>query len=87
MFEVFFSGPAKKAVRNADADLRRRLEGLFQVLRVSPVPAGEYDLRKLEGMEDKYRVRLGAYRVVYSVLFDAREIHVLKIERRDEHTY
>jgi len=86
-FEVFFSNKAKKFIQKCEPKFRARLRELFLVLGESPVPASSFDLKKIEGREDWYRIRLSSYRVQYEVRHESKEIHVMKIERRDEHTY
>lgn len=45
-----------------------------------------YDLKKLKGREDIYRVRKGRIRIVYRVAED-KKIYLLAIERRNDTTY
>jgi len=87
LFEVFFSNQAKKFIDNCEPTLRDRLKILFKVLADAPVPAKDFDTRKLEGTEDCYRIRLSSYRILYQARFHERQVHVLKIERRSETTY
>ena len=51
-------------------------------LASSPRPHGA---KKLE--DDLHRIRVGRYRVIYSVDDRAREIILLKVAKRDERTY
>ncbi len=87
MFEVTYSRKADKFIAKSPEKLRRILKELFLVLRANPFPAQEYDLRKITGMEDTYRVRLSSYRVVYCVDTESKKIKILKVERRDDGTY
>ena len=87
-FTVFYSNKAKKFIqKKADAKLRQRLLDLVGVLEESPVPSRAYDVRKLEGQDEFYRIRLSSYRVIYRVKWEEKEVDVLEIERRDEATY
>lgn len=45
-----------------------------------------YDLKKLKGRNDIYRVRKGRIRIIYRVLENG-EIYLLAIERRSDTTY
>ena len=47
------------------------------------MPADIYDVKKLRGLKDTYRVRIGDLRLIYEVLWDAREIHILVLEGRE----
>jgi len=61
---------------------RRRVLGLLLTLRENPVPAEYYDVRKLRGYTDIYRVRIGDIRVIYEILWEEREVDVLLVEWR-----
>lgn len=68
--------------------MRERVEQLFNVLEQYPVPRElHYDLSKIEGREDSYRIRLSNFRVIYRVYWDEKVLRIEKIERKDEHTY
>ncbi len=68
--------------------MRARVEDLFKVLEQEPVPAAfHYDLRKVEGEGDTYRIRLSSYRVVYLVLWAEHIVRIGRIERKSETTY
>lgn len=73
-----FSNQAGKFVEKADLKLRERLRQLFVRLCENPVPAKEYDLKKIVGEEDTYRIRLSSYRVVYAVYWNEGKVRVLK---------
>ncbi len=87
MFEVRFSNKAEKAINKSDRKLRKRLKELFEKLKQNPVPAREYDLRKIAGEEDTYRIRLSSFRTTYTVYGEQKIIRVIKVERRKESTY
>jgi len=48
----------------------------------NPVPAPEYDVKKLAGMHDTYRIRIGGIRIEYKVDWESKRIGVLRIEFR-----
>ncbi len=56
--------------------------GLIDVLTSNPFPWKQFDLKKIEGSEDTYRIRFGKYRVIYYVDKRQKKIHVLKFEIR-----
>ena len=87
MFAVNLSNKAKKQFGSMDPQMHSRVKQLFLVLEHRPMPFGAYDLKKLKGEENTYRVRLSSYRVVYKVNPEQMLVDVAKIERRSEHTY
>jgi mRNA interferase RelE/StbE len=66
VFRIAISNRAEKALKRY-GDSRVRLLELFSVLRDNPVPAEYYDVKKVVGRDEVYRVRLGGMRVVYGV--------------------
>lgn len=60
--------------------LRESLNGLEQ----QPRPQG---VRKIKGLEDAYRIRVGSFRIVYDIYDDALLILILQVSRRNEATY
>lgn len=83
MFHVIISRGAGKSLRRIPEHYRRRVLELLLILRDNPVPAEYYDIKKLKGYANLYRARIGDIRVIFEVLWDEREIHVLLIERRE----
>jgi mRNA interferase RelE/StbE len=63
--------------RSTRARLATRIQGLAH----HPRPSGS---QKLAGDEERYRIRQGAYRIVYGVDDATREVLVVKIGHRRE---
>lgn len=87
MFEIRFSNTSEKFIKKCDSKLKKRLQGLFEKLMFNPVPAKKYDLRKIAGEDNLYRIRLSSHRTIYSVYWEEKTIRLIKIERRKESTY
>jgi mRNA interferase RelE/StbE len=79
----------------ADRDLERLKKRIqrhdFERLRVAirglasgPRPQG---VRKIEGAERAYRIRVGSYRVVYEIYDNENLVLILQVARRTETTY
>ena len=60
---------------------RQRLVARIEALAEDPRPSG---CEKLAGRSDRYRVRQGDYRVVYSVDDAARIVQIVKVGHRRE---
>ncbi|HAS28258.1 MAG TPA: hypothetical protein DCR59_03675 [Dehalococcoidia bacterium] len=60
--------------------LRESLNGLAQ----QPRPQG---VRKIKGLENAYRIRVGSFRIVYDIYDDLLLILILQVSRRNEATY
>jgi mRNA interferase RelE/StbE len=84
LFQVIISRRAEKAIERLPKSYKKRILELLLVFRDNPVPAEYYDVKKLRGYRDTYRVRIGDLRIIYEVLWDAKKVHVLLIEQREK---
>ncbi len=87
MFEIFLSNAALKTLKNLDNRIVQKAKKALLTLKSSPLPIKEYDIKKVEGTEDTYRLRIGNHRIIYKINWDVKEIYILKISRRNEKTY
>lgn len=87
MIEVELGNRAKKQFFELEPKMRRRVEELIEFLKNEPVPFREYDLRKLKGEEEGFRVRLSRFRVTYYFFKRQGTIQIAKIEPRTDSTY
>jgi mRNA interferase RelE/StbE len=83
LFEVTVSQRATKASKNLQDHYKHRVIELLLVLRENPVPAEQFDIKKLKGYTDTYRARIGDLRVIYEVLWSEHTINVLLIALRE----
>ncbi len=60
----------------------RRVLLVLEVLSQNPTPAPEYDVKKLAGMHDAYRIRIGEIRIEYAVDWKSKRIGILGVEFR-----
>lgn len=72
--------------RSAEVDLRRLAEPIFTrvnerilALRDDPRPTG---VRKLQGQQEGWRIRVGDYRVIYLIDDTARLITIVRVRHR-----
>ena len=62
----------------------KRILSMIAELATNPY-AG--DVRKMQGEEDVWRRRVGAYRIFYEVLSEKKAVYVYQVERRTSTTY
>ncbi|AIY91042.1 type II toxin-antitoxin system RelE family toxin [Geoglobus acetivorans] len=74
----------EKVLRNLPKAHYRKFLEFIGILEYEPVPVKNFDITKLEGTGnlDIYRVRLGDYRVIYSVNWRDKVIKILKLKPR-----
>ncbi|NJL29381.1 MAG: type II toxin-antitoxin system RelE/ParE family toxin [Thermoanaerobaculia bacterium] len=80
-FEIEWKRSATRELRNLAPDARRRILAAVQSLAANPRPHGS---RKLVGAENSWRVRIGDYRVVYSIFEAALIIEIVRVGHRRE---
>ena len=76
--EVIFKKSARKELSKLDKKLGQRILNKVMLLENNPYPTGNKKL------EDGYRIRIGNYRVVYTINKEAKKIIVIKIRHRKE---
>ncbi|MFN2384320.1 MAG: type II toxin-antitoxin system RelE/ParE family toxin [Gemmatimonadota bacterium] len=79
--EIRFAPSAARTFRALPVALRRRLAAKIDGLAEDPRPHGA---KKLTGMKDVYRLRVGEYRVIYAIRSKELVVLVLKIGHRGE---
>ncbi len=82
MYEVVIHAKAEKEYKKLPERIKRAFAKAMLILQTNPYPFREYDLKKLRGSENIFRIRVGDYRLVYSVEKNLKRIAVLKIEHR-----
>lgn len=80
-YSLEISRTAEKQLRKLPAAPRRRVARAMLALGDEPHPPGS---RKLAGYDDVFRIRVGVYRVLYSVSGRRLVIIILKIGHRKD---
>lgn len=82
MYNIVYDTKAFKFLKKADAKLRKTLQEKIKMLSVDPY-SSQLDIKKLKG-RDGYRLRVGQYRILYSVDNDIVTIYIVDIAHRKE---
>jgi len=81
-YKIFWRNSAKKELRNLPKDFISKIINSVSELSVNPFPAG---VKKLKGNDDnEFRIRIGNYRVIYTVQNDVLIIEVIKVGHRKD---
>jgi mRNA interferase RelE/StbE len=80
-YTVKFVTSAAKEFRSLSGDIKRRVGIAVEKLRQTPRPAG---VRKLQGHERLYRIRVGQYRIVYEIDDQANLVRITRVRHRRE---
>ena len=81
IYEIEISRSAERQLRRLDRAAQERVGAAIRALARDPRPRGS---RKLQGYEDVFRVRVGSYRVLYSISGSTLIIVILKRGHRKE---
>lgn len=80
-YRIEFRQAARRALADLPTAAQRRLDAAILGLAQDPRPRG---CKKLAGEADLWRIRVGLYRVVYTVKDDVLLVLVVKIGHRRE---
>ena len=80
-FVVTFARSARKELECLEAPLVQRIWTRIEALTTDCLPAG---CKKLAGTSDLWRIRIGAYRVIYTIDDRNRVVDVVAVRHRRE---
>jgi mRNA interferase RelE/StbE len=80
-YAVRVSRSAQKDIRSLDGAVRGRVIRALRALETDPRPVG---CRKLVGAQNRWRVRVGDYRVIYVVDDAGRVIEIVAVRHRSK---
>jgi mRNA interferase RelE/StbE len=80
-YKITFARSARKELQILPANLVARIVPRIDALAKSPRPAG---CRKLAGEENLWRIRIGDYRIVYSIYDSDRVVDIARVRHRSK---
>ncbi len=80
-YRIEWKRSAEKELRKLSRDVIPRIIAAVADLSANPTPEG---VRKLAGSESSYRIRVGDYRIVYSVFHDVLVVEIVRVGHRKE---
>ena len=84
MYEIVIHKKFIRKLREMERPSLDKIANLMEILKTDPIPWKNFDIRKIQGEKDMYRVRIGKYRLIYFVDKNTKMIHILKIETREK---
>jgi mRNA interferase RelE/StbE len=67
--------------RKLPIDVQKRIQTKINDLAIQPRPNG---IKKLQGDDNSYRIRVGEYRVVYEIDDEILIVTIIKVKHRSE---
>ena len=80
-YQVIIQQSAQKQLRLLPVEISSRIDPRLKALANDPRPAG---CIKLKGEENRWRIRIGDYRVIYTINDTTFTIFILKVSHRRE---
>ncbi len=81
MYDIFLERRAERDLKALSAEEFHRIVAAIQALAGSPRPSG---CRKISESKSDWRIRVGAYRIIYEIDDKARAIRVMRVRHRPE---
>lgn len=86
MVEITWSRTAQKQLQRIDMCYRKSIKDKVAELKGFPLVA--LDFKKLSGSENRFRLRVGTYRVIFDVEDgEPKILEIKEIKRRSTNTY
>ena len=82
-FNVRVKRRAFRVLGRLPKSYRLRVLEVLDELSANPIPFRKYDLKKLKGFEDTFRIRTGDIRIVYSIDWSSKTVIVHYIGPRE----
>lgn len=67
MFKVEAKKRTLKILKSFDEERKNKIKEIIATLKNEPVPFRKFDIAKLRGYENTYRIRIGNLRIIYKV--------------------
>lgn len=81
IYKVEFTKGARKLFRKLSQELQDRIQSKIDDLAIQPRPDG---VKKLQGEEHSYRIRVGEYRIVYEIYDDILLVSIVRVGHRNK---
>jgi len=86
-FKLKPSKRIRKQLEKFERKSKLNLLDLFLKLKENPVPVKEFNVVKLSGSKNTYRIRIQRIRIIYDVYWKEKKIEILKVDRKKDRTY
>ncbi|MGC9997770.1 MAG: type II toxin-antitoxin system RelE/ParE family toxin [Terriglobia bacterium] len=80
-YSVTFARSARKELEGLDRPLVDRIFPVIESLAQNPRPA---KCKKLSGIQNRWRIRIGDYRVIYQISDDEKVVDIVAVRHRRE---
>lgn len=84
-YELFISKDAQKFIKNLPIEGTKFLKAFREIIKDHPL-CSNYDIKKIKGkdVDDLFRLRLGKYKAIFTVVDNVLKVFVLEIDSRGD---
>jgi mRNA-degrading endonuclease RelE of RelBE toxin-antitoxin system len=87
VFYVELTHRAEKEYAKLETKLKERVREAINALTQNHAPKDTFDVAKLSGFDNEYRIRIQTHRIKYTVYHETKKIIIFRIERKKDRTY
>ena len=73
-FSIYVKKSMLNSLKELDKSRKEQVIQLINILKREPIPARHYEVKKLSGYDNKYRLRSSGLKVVYEVCWNRKLI-------------
>jgi len=84
MFKVEAKKRTLKILKTLSEERKNKIKEVITTLKSDPIPFKKFDVAKLKGYDNTYRIRIGNLRIVYEVNWDEKRILIHFIGPREK---
>ncbi len=87
VYTVELTRVADKQYTKLEPKMKERIKEAIDALRENPAPVNQFDVTKITGSQSDYRIRIGDYRIQYTVNWKEKYVKVYDIDRKKDRSY
>jgi mRNA interferase RelE/StbE len=80
-YRIEFSPHARREFSSLSKTIQKRIDEKILTLTLNPRPSG---VKKLKGFENRWRIRVGDYRIIYEIIDNRLIVLVVQIAHRKD---
>ena len=81
MYKVYFKKSVEKDISKMTENMKRRILSRIENLSMEPRPRG---VRKIKRAKDRWRIKIGNYRVVFTIDDLQKRVKVMYVRKRED---
>ncbi len=86
-YTVELTRKADKQFTKLETQMKERVKEAIDALYENPAPVNQFDVTKITGSQSDYRIRIGDYRIQYTVNWKDKFVQVYDIDRKKDRSY